>query len=159
MDEIVFGEVHHNGSDKNRVLALVDNLQNLLQQITQTQECDFMFYQDRISPMKEAWGVVSERFEEIKLNTKEASIDALQNHGLTGSELKYKISVINHAGKQFYFYLTRRVYPLVNRWFKKLLETLDKFLTSLLDAVGGSGAIGEYKSFIESSIDDGVWVY
>ena len=85
------------------MLALVENLQNLLQKVIQTQECDFMFYQDLISPMKKAWGVLSERFEEIKLNTKEASIVALQNHGLTGSELKFKISVINHTGNNFIF--------------------------------------------------------
>lgn len=53
--------------------------------------------------------------------------------------------------------MPQRIVPLVGIWLKKLLEALDKFLTSLLDALGGSGAIGEYKSFMESSINDGPW--
>lgn len=107
--------------------------------------------------MKEAWGSVSERFYELKENVSQAAMSSLDDHGLTGTELQYKLSVINHAGERFVYFLSRRVVPLVGVWLKKLLEALDKFLTSLLDAVGGSGAIGEYKSFMESSINDGPW--
>jgi len=159
MDEIIFGVVREVEDDKKRVLVLIDDIEKLLKQIISSDECDFIFYKELIDPMKDAWKKVSERFNDLKNNTINTNIEILSNHGLTGSEIHFKISVINHAGKQFYNYLSERAYPLANRWLKKLLEALDKFLISLFDAVGGSGAIGEYKSFMESSIDDGIWIY
>lgn len=157
MEEIRFGLAREEGDDKETVQKVVHQLEYLLQQIVEGEECDFVFFRELIAPMKEAWGPVSERFLELKENVSRAEPISLEDHGLTGTELQYKLSVINHAGERFFYFLSQRVVPLVGIWLKKLLEALDKFLTSLLDAVGGSGAIGEYKSFMESSINDGPW--
>ena len=157
MEIIRFGDIREDGEDKERVEKTVHQLEYLLKQIIESDECDFIFFQDLLKPMKEAWGRVSQRFYDLKYKVSESHVSALEEHGLTGSELQYKLSVINHAGERFFYFLSQRVVPLVGIWLKKLLEALDKFLTSLLDAVGGSGAIGEYKSFMESSIKDEPW--
>lgn len=157
MEKIQFGLIRDGGDDKERVEKVVHQLEYLLQQIVDGDECDFVFFRELLNPMKEAWGSVSERFFELKENVSQSHLDTLEEHGLRGPELQYKLSVINYAGERFFYFLSQRVVPLVGIWLKKLLEVLDKFLASLLDAVGGSGAIGEYKSFMESSIDDGPW--
>ncbi len=156
MEQIIFGKVNEGSGDRNRLMKLVHNLEHLLKQITEGEECDHLFYNELLLPMKEAWPTVSNKFDELKNKLDKSPIEVLSYHGLTEKELQFKIAVINHAGGYFFHYLSAQVYPLANRWLIKLLEALDKFLTSLLDAVGGSGAIGEYKSFMESSIDDGI---
>ena len=45
--------------------------------------------------MKEAWGRASERFFELKENVSRSEVSSLENHGLMGPELQYKLSVIN----------------------------------------------------------------
>jgi hypothetical protein len=157
MEKLYFGEIGENGGDKERVEKTVHQIRSLLKQIIESDECDFIFFQDLLNPMKKAWVPVSERFLELERKVSESSDSALQEHGLTGLELKYKLSVINYASNYFFDFLSKKNAPLAVIWLKKLLEALDKFLSSLLDAIGCSGAIGEYKSFMESSIDDTQW--
>ena len=78
--------------------------------------------------------VTSRTLESRIRNLKE---DQLREHGLYGWQLAFKLAVI-----QFFY----GRYLLIGKGIlKKLLGIIDDLLKSILDAVGGGGAISEIK--------------
>ena len=169
-------------SDRDRILNFVSETRNFIAEIIDEDGGQGLYFVSSLHPpMRAAWESVDERFEELSLDTQNADKTALSSHGLIGDELAFKLAVVNYRWSNFQSFRnlpqgekSRAIensyaFPLwiserielswiYLRWLlKMLLEAVDKLLSSILDAVGATGAIGEFKDFVESAIDtDGV---
>lgn len=153
MKKIKFGRGSNTLSDEKRIMEFIGDVKEFLNEIVNTDDnAQRMFYPILVRPMRDAWPNVSPRFDILKNSLKLTSNNKLRDHGLTGNELEFKFSVIRYLSKKFFDNFPNS-FSIAKIWLKKLLEALDKLLKSIFDAVGGGGAIGEYKDFIESCID------
>ena len=96
----------------------------------------------------EAWSVFSQRVPLSALTTAidKASAAGLEDHGLFGPELGYKLKTIDHA--------KTKATGLFTGWKKKLLELIDNLLDSIIEVLGAGGAMKELKDALVGSIDD-----
>lgn len=103
-----------------------------------------------------AWEELSIHFEFLREAIRFAEPIDFLLHGLTGNQLKFKFKVINHFSALFTEASNSRNRSgrFTNMMLGKLMESLDKLLKSIMDAVGAGGAVGEFKDFMESLIDD-----
>ena len=175
MTELRFGI---GDNDKDRLVNFVKEIESFINEIIEEDRGkNLYFITELVEPMKAAWDMRERHFKEIYSCIENVNNNELTKHGLQGSELEFKLSVINHLWSKFitlkalpegktkkryapikplYFkkYIGFIPYILYLRWLlKRLLESIDKLLTSLLDAIGASGAVSEFKDFLESSID------
>ena len=70
----------------------------------------------------------------------------LQEHGLTGAQLHYKLSVLNDLAERI-----RRV-KFPGRFRPKLVDAIDTILDSLLGAVGAGTALKEIKDMLRAQV-------
>ncbi len=162
-------------NDKDRILNFVNELEKFLEEIIRTDGGNNSYFISDLYPsMLSAWEMQRNHFRKIKAKIGAVSIENLERHGLLGSELEFKFSGINYLWSDFSSFTTlsdeeveRKLLPLFwppmlirhprklyLRWLlKTLLEAIDKVLPSILDAIGASGAVAEFKGFMESSID------
>jgi hypothetical protein len=82
---------------------------------------------------------------------------ALDQHGLRNRPLKFKLRVLNTVAnrwkrirEQFQVGTLRRMLA-AREWFKKIIETIDAVLDSLIEAASGAGGlIREFKDALRS---------
>jgi hypothetical protein len=154
MEKIKFGS---GNSDHERLVNFVDSLERFMEQLIKEASGKGYFIPGFDDDYSSAWSELKPSFSALLHATVKANPDALQLHGLYGSQLNFKLNVINHFADSF-FELSSGGWgstDKVRKLLKKLLEAIDKFLASLIDAVGAGGAVAEYKDFLESIIEDG----
>jgi hypothetical protein len=109
-----------------------------------------LFWKDLLPRMRQAWGELERQGDFRKVERQIQQIEPgdrrWRDHGLRGRQLAFKLAVIR--------FLQGRYYLLGKSILRKLLDTIDDLLKSILDAVGGGRGILELKDFIKHSIDD-----
>ena len=98
--------------------------------------------------MQEAWSefVAENHIENATNSISNLSDTAIQNNGLQGKQLQFKLAVIN--------FFNQRYIAVGKSIIRKLIDMLDDLLRSILSAIGGGEAISEIKDFIKDSLDD-----
>ncbi|WP_442577552.1 hypothetical protein ACSBOB_18420 [Mesorhizobium sp. ASY16-5R] len=146
------------GTDIERLDRFLVELENFLTDVVKTGEDSrgTKLILKRLMPaMQNAWNAVGEspanqataRFANLRNRLKDTSSQTREDHGLTGSSLKFKLDVISHW---------TGVYNLFggSRWFEKIIDLIDTLFESLIDAVGAGGALAELKDFILGCVDE-----
>lgn len=107
-----------------------------------------LFLEQLLDAMRRAWQEVrhDEHFPRAMNRIRELNEEQLRDHGLYGWQLTFKLAVIR---------LFHGRYLSVGKGIlRKLLDIIDGLLKSILDAIGGHGAIAEIKDFIKDSVDE-----
>lgn len=107
-------------------------------------------------PLRQAWSEYAEHFD-LDANLArigEAGAEALESHGLFGSQLDAKLALIAYWRDLFEDLWNRRVPPnrlpgILGRW----IDAIDVLLESLIQAAGLDGAIKELKDLAGASLD------
>ena len=136
--------------DRDELRAFVYELRDLLSTIVE----DSRFIpEDRGHDVRQAWERIQNRFSELiaGLDTLATAQDPrwaeLDNHGLTGDELRLKRR--GFVGRMFAW--GRRI----NRgWVRSVLRWADTLLGSLAAVFPPAGAIKEFKESLENLIED-----
>ncbi|MBD7923166.1 hypothetical protein [Xanthomonas bonasiae] len=97
---------------------------------------------------EEAWLELKEHqpLNEVISLISKAPDAKLQAHGLTGTQLRYKLSVLQDLAKRM-----RRV-KFPGRFRPKLVDAIDTILDSLLSAVGAGTALKEIKDMLRAQV-------
>lgn len=145
---------NQDNSPQERLANLVLMTQTALENFIYEPETENVYYPGARELMQEAWPSVVARFEPYAEQVRNADIDVLTHHGLTGKELDFKFAAITLIGDRFWELYEEAALPVLRRLVSKVLEVIDKVLKSLIEAVPGGGAISEYKDICESLISD-----
>ena len=163
-------------NDRQKLNSFVNETELFLNEVLNEDRGENVYFISELyRPMMAAWEVMGRHFKDIITNIDKTSDELLIQHGLTGTELQFKLRVINYLWSKFADFREpppeegAKVVPKIFwhpkiiaihpfqyylRWLLKiLLEAIDKLLISILDATGASGAAAEFKSFMESCID------
>lgn len=134
---------------KQKLKSFLEDIENILDELVNKRESFFKKeYCDRIY---KAWNEIADdfHFEKLKAHCVLISSDKLQDHGLYGEQLKFKISVFNDYKNEF-----SRGNPWYNfRVRDKLFKIMNDILSSIVNAIGFGGAIKEFKDFLENTMD------
>jgi hypothetical protein len=105
-----------------------------------------------IAPLEDfalaAWDEARPRFAILqdRVFSEEAVTNAaLDAHGLTGAQLKFKLETVKFFNAQ-YTSVGRRI-------LKKLIDVIDILLKSILAAIGAGEGLAEIKDYIKESLD------
>jgi hypothetical protein len=151
------------GEDVQRLTEIVDWIEEILKMVVNDRDARFL-RSSRYQPpgfsrqMDLAWNRNQERLSEIRHILVRASEEAtdsatlgpgtelviqqLQQHGLTGDDLKPKHSMIGWLFQRF-----QQSRTLL--WLKRLLAAANSVLDSLGVAIPQAAAVGEFKDFLE----------
>ena len=113
----------------------------------QDEEYRRLFVPELIGPMKAAWIHARPRFEEVQALLAQTQLDQIELHGLSGPELDFKLKTVRYWAGRFIEGGSAVV-------LRRLLDSIDTLLVSLLDAIGGGGAVQEIKDAIRDAIAD-----
>ncbi len=95
---------------------------------------------------RSAWQEARSIFDELAKRVQSCSDADLDNHGLRGAQLAFKLQSVKFFNAQ---------YTAVGRnALKKLIDVIDILLKSLLAALGGEAA-AEIKDYIKEALDLG----
>jgi hypothetical protein len=97
--------------------------------------------------MREAFGELDVHFKRLHVAIPETSEEQIFDHGLRGRQLSFKLQVVSFFADRF----KQRGGPGL---FRRLLDTLEGLLDSIIDAAGVGGAVKEYKDFVRNSTLD-----
>ncbi len=102
--------------------------------------------QELVDDMKAAWEAEKARFEAVANLVLSTAESTLEEHGLTGAALRFKLSVVAFLHKKF----------LENgkNFLSRLVKAIDDLLSSALAAAQINGAIIEIKDAIMNSVKD-----
>jgi hypothetical protein len=155
---VEFPSFNGEGDPRDALIKFLRALHDLLKELVETNRDSRnrpIFFEQLLTPMRRAW----DEFErdrhfsaaESRILAEEGPVHdlvlaQLRNHGLYGQQLSFKLSVIH------FFY--NRYLSTGKGILKWVLDIIDDLLKSLLDAIGGGGAISEMKDFIKDSVDD-----
>lgn len=137
------------GEPRAELVTFVHRVQEFLDELVDSNRDPFgnpLFYPELLELMRGAWGEGRPEVERVAILIRNAPLDRLGQHGLTGRQLRFKLGVIGHFN---------RLYISTGKsYLRKLLEVVDILLKSILEAVGAGGALSELKEYIEKSLDD-----
>ena len=92
-----------------------------------------------------AWPSVTEQFDALQNEPGEMSDASVRRHGLFGPQLRFKLAVVRH-------WLVRFHHGRAS--LRQLLIRVDDLLKSILDLIGGGGALDEFKKGVEASTNE-----
>src|SRR5262245_29072058 len=134
---VTFPEFSGQGDPRNTLVNFVKEVQKFLDELVQQ---DSLFRQSLRGDMRAAWQEVQPLFSEVTTRIRNISDADIDDHGLGGAQLRFKLAVI-----RFFYDQYQRV---GTTFLKKLIGIIDTLLKSILEAIGGGGAIAEIKDFI-----------
>ena len=105
-----------------------------------------LFWPELVDDMAAAWEAEKGRFAVAAAVAGDASVAALEEHGLTKAPLRFKLSVVR--------LLHARYLEFGAPFLRKLIKAIDDLLSSILAALGLNGAITEIKDAIVNSVND-----
>ncbi len=138
------------GADRNTLLSFLQFYQKFLSELLETgrdAKGDFLFVKELFQPIKMAWEEMDNHFNMAATALKNVSDDRLVMYGLYGEQLKLKIAVLARANNKFTKFGGKSL-------LRRLLDTIDNLLGSILGAIGVGDALAEVKDSIKDSIDD-----
>jgi hypothetical protein len=122
---------------------LRDFLSELIQQNRDSQGRP-LFYEELLDDMRAAWSDARPMFDRIAARVEDLNEDEIEDHGLDGAQLRFKLSVIRFLHGM---YLGTGV-----RYLRGLIGAIDTLLKSILSAIGAGEGIIEIKEYIEHSL-------
>lgn len=134
--------------ERKELIEFLFRVEDLLRDLVLNDDNEKFFEPELIEKMRAAWAEMGPYFSEAHDALAHADAENLRRHGLVGEQLKFKLAVVNHHEKRFK--KTKK-----HRWLRRLLNAMDDFLKSILDAAGVGGAIDELKAMIGRSVKDG----
>lgn len=144
------------GDDQARLVRFVQTTQKDLGSILEQSRLWFdPADADLIDLARESFGELVVQFEQMTkelIDGWERRHNALRDHGLIGTQLKFKLAVSERARNRFVESVSdgERQAPWSGILAERYLAAADIILESLSDALGGAGkAIGEFKKMIE----------
>jgi hypothetical protein len=103
-----------------------------------------LFYEELLPLLRDGWGGLDGHVERLKAAVDRIPDDRIEDHALDGAEFLMKIRVVRFFADRFQ--ALGGIGP-----FRRLLETLEGLLDSIIDAAGTGGAIKEFKEFVRNS--------
>ncbi len=154
MDLIEFG---NGDNERDRLLHFADQLETFLKALLSESRDRRYFIDGFQESYFAAWEELPIHFEFLREAIRFAEPVDFLLHGLSGNQLNFKFKVINHFSTSFANASNNNNYSntFTNSILFKFMGSLDKLLASIMDAVGAGGAVGEFKDFMESLVDDG----
>jgi len=137
------------GDPRAILIAFVRQVQKFLHELVQSNRGprgESLFHEQLLGPMRAAWAEVQPHFPEVAGGIRDLTDEQIRNHGLGGQQLRFKLAVIRFFYGQ-YLSVGKGV-------LKKLIDIIDDLLKSILEAIGGGGAIAEIKDFIKDSVEE-----
>ena len=137
-------------SDRTDLADFVVGTRDILQQVVDWR--GLLFREELRQPIADAWRELGRSFEDVMKALVEegdelVSDRQLERLGLTGNQLKLKLTGFNGAWDRF------RERGTVNL-LKKLLDWIDIILGSLASIIPGADAIEEFKDSAKHSIEE-----
>lgn len=136
--------------DRARLAEFLRNTQQFISNTVETgtdPNGNYLFYDELRPVMRAAWEEVREHFDRAYGALQEVSDNRLWLHGLTGSQLGFKLGVVNWIGQRYARLDGKSL-------FRKLIDAIDTLLESILDALGVGGAISEFKDAMRDAVED-----
>lgn len=103
-----------------------------------------IFHEELLGPMREAFEELGDHFQRLHVAIPKTPKERIFDHALRGRQLSFKLRVVRFFADRFA--LTGEPSPL-----RKLLDTLEGLLDSIIDAAGTGGAVKEFKDFVRNS--------
>jgi hypothetical protein len=103
-----------------------------------------VFHEVFLDDLRSAWAEVQEHFESAMAGIAKVPNEDLHRHGLDGSQLRLKFSVV-----RFYF---GRFLKMGREALKSVLDPIDVVLNSVATVVPAVGAIVEIKDTVKSCV-------
>jgi hypothetical protein len=142
--------VYDPASDPRRILAhFVISVRDFIDELVRENRDPRgrpLFVEGLLEFMRPGWEEGRPIFESLAVAISDARLDRVQEHGLSGQQLRFKLEVIR--------YLNQRYLAIGKGILKKLLDAIDTLLKSIIKAAGLGDAAEELKDFIKDSIDD-----
>lgn len=113
----------------------------------QSEEYQHLFVPQLINPMRAAWEAAQHHFEVARPFLAEIPPVQIWLHGLHGPELDFKLAAVGYWAERFTANSSATL-------LRRLLNSIDTLLNSLLDAIGLGGAVQEIKDVIRDAITD-----
>lgn len=130
--------------DRDKLVRFLDDVDDLLSRLAVRGEDvrgNEVVPREILPTVEPAWNAVQPDLEKAQ-NRVLASDDAeLRAHGLTGAQLAFKLTAIEYVWRR---YLESGAVQLLQR----VLDVIDEVLKSILDAIGISGALDEFKGVL-----------
>lgn len=135
-----------------RLFEFIEELYNFLQKtVTEPydRESKLLVLEEMMPELREAWLHFDEDFnwDNAKDTIFKAPANHLESHGLYGSQLRAKLSLIRIRARRFFDSITKK-------GLLKLIDAYDTLLDSVIAATGLDGAIKEMKDLLRNSVDD-----
>lgn len=107
-----------------------------------------LFFPELLPHLRDGAGNLEGHVSRLKEAVDGIPADHIEDHALDGPELLMKIRIVRFFADRFA--ALGGVGP-----FRRLLDTLESLLDSIIDAAGTGGAIKEFKEFVRNSTKDG----
>lgn len=120
-------------------------VQDVLDHVLSKPEFEALFHGELRRLAQLAWPGVKEEFERVRQDLQQVDKKKLQKHGLFGPQLRFKLAVVHRWVARFHE---------GNASLRQLLVRVDDLLKSILDLIGGGGALDEFKKGLEGSTSD-----
>lgn len=137
-------------NDKERLKQILSDFRYLISSVLEEgkdNKGEFLFVKELFPFIKNAWKYVEGNFDDVFDRLKKVEEDKLTQHGLTGAQLEFKEKIIRWIKDKF-----KKVGG--KSLFRRLLDTIEPILDSIMSAIGAGGAIREFKESMKNSIDD-----
>lgn len=106
-----------------------------------------LFFPELLPHLRDGAGNLPVHIDRLKSAVDDIPADRIEDHALDGPEFLMKIRIVRFFADRFGQY--GGIIP-----FRRLLDTLESLLDSIIDAAGTGGAIKEYKEFVRNSLQD-----
>lgn len=141
---VQFPQYAGTGDSRAVLAAYVRVIRQFLDEIVET-GTDYqrrpLFDEALIGLMRAAWHEARPRFDVVAARAAELAPRAIEEHGLAGQQLQYKLAVVEHRNGIF-----RSLGGVFG--FRRVIEAIDTLLKSILDAAGVGGGLAEIKDYI-----------
>lgn len=104
--------------------------------------------------MRLAWSEVSLRFEDLVLRAVDLDREMVALHGLGGVELRFKLATVAYWSRRVNAAAILGFRRVWLGYIRRLLDSVDTLLDSLLNASNMGTAIKEFKDAVNGSISD-----
>lgn len=139
-------------SDDQRILRFLKSVEELIGQLLEDPQRYFLkviaMNEELMRKCSAAWSVVRQRLRDCLVDVKKAGSQQwkmLDQHGMSGAELDFKINLFEFFRERFY------ADPAM-RWLKRLLAQVNSMLGSLSSAFPGLEAVQEFKDALEAML-------
>ena len=130
---------------RNSCLRYLRWVRALLEHLIHDNEFAGLFDDGLRQLAQQAWPSVVQQVDAIVQRPGDMAEGAVLGHGLFGPQLRFKLAVVRHWLDKF---------QAGDASLSQLLIRVDDVLKSILDLIGGGGALDEFKKGVEGSTDE-----